>query len=241
MVLDGDDRSYGARSRKLSCGHVRHTDMADFAFPLKVDKSADGLLDRYPMVNCMQLVKLDTLDLQPFQAFRTGTAQMLGSTVGDPMVGPGAQKPALGGHHQPRGIGIECLRDQSFTDLGAVRVGGVDKGDALLDRALQQRYCLRLIPRRAPDARAGNAHCAKTNLSDGQLGEVCLRWHVPPTLPNFDLWALRPQVVSHEIRLPNLLVLQKRDSAECEGFGVLSFATKDVGDERRKVRGVAGP
>src|SRR5215469_12261145 len=27
---------------------------------------------------------------------------------------------------------------------------------------------------------------------------------------------------------------KKRDSAECEGFRVLSFATKDVGDERRK-------
>src|SRR5215469_16792201 len=166
---------------------------------------------------------------------------MLGSTVGDPTAGPGAQEAAFGGHYQPWRIRIERLRDQSFADPGAVRVGGVDKSDAFLDRALQQRYCLRLIPRRAPDPRAGNAHCAKANLSDGQLGEVCLRWHVPPTLPNFALWALRPQVVSHEIRLPNLLVLQKRDSAECEGFGVLSFATKDVGDERRKVRGVAGP
>jgi hypothetical protein len=105
VVLDGDDRSYGACSRKLSFGHVRHTDIADFAFPLKLDKSADGFLDRYPRVNCMQLVKLDTRDPQPFQAFRTGAAQMLGSTVGDPTVGPGAQKPALSGHHQPPGYG----------------------------------------------------------------------------------------------------------------------------------------
>src|SRR5215472_3277675 len=129
-------------------------------------------------------------------------AQMLGSTVGDPTVGPGAQEPAFGGHYQPWRIRIERLRDQSFTDPGAVRVGGVDKSDAFLDRPPPQRYCLRLIPRRAPDPRAGNAHCAKTNLSDWQLGQACLGWHIRLPLSGLALCAQSPlQVVWQEVRL----------------------------------------
>src|SRR5215813_1602295 len=89
---------------------------------------------------------------------------MLGSTIGDPTVCPGAQKPALSGYHQPRGIRMECLGDESFADTGTVRVGSVDKGDALLHRPPQQRDGFALIPRRTPDPRARDAHCAKANL-----------------------------------------------------------------------------
>jgi len=51
-----------------------------------------------------------------------------------------------------------------LADPGPVRVGGVDKADARVHHPAEQRDRLALIPRRAPDPLAGNAHCAKANL-----------------------------------------------------------------------------
>ena len=53
MVLDGHDRGDSARSRKLPLGDVRDADMADLPVPLKADERADGILDRYPMIDRM--------------------------------------------------------------------------------------------------------------------------------------------------------------------------------------------
>jgi len=75
------------------------------------DKRVDRILDWDPIIDRMQLIEVDTLEPQPLQAVRISMAQMLGSTVGDPTVGPGAQEPALGGHYQPWRIRIERLRD----------------------------------------------------------------------------------------------------------------------------------
>ena len=114
VVLDGDDRGYGACSGKLPLGDVRYADIADLALPLKIDECTYRILNRYPMIDRMELVYLDTFKPKPLQAVRTGTPQMLGSTIGDPTVGPGAHEPALRGHHQPCGIRMERLGDQSF-------------------------------------------------------------------------------------------------------------------------------
>jgi hypothetical protein len=73
--------------------------MADLALPLKVDECTDRILDRYPMIDRMELVYLDTFEPEPLQAVRGGRPQMLGSTIGNPTVGPGAHEPALRGHH----------------------------------------------------------------------------------------------------------------------------------------------
>jgi hypothetical protein len=67
---------------KLPLGDVRYADMADLALPLKVDECTYRILDRYPMIDRMELVYLDTFKLEPLQAVRTGTPQMLGSTIG---------------------------------------------------------------------------------------------------------------------------------------------------------------
>src|SRR2546421_2157154 len=99
---------------------------------------------------------------------------MLGSTIGDPTVGTGSRKPALRRHHQSYRIRIERLGDQRLADAWAVRVGGVDKGDAPVHHPSEQRDRLALIPRRAPDPRTGDAHRAKTKMSNWQLGGGCL-------------------------------------------------------------------
>src|SRR5690349_2369875 len=62
VVLDGDDRGDAACSGKLPLGDVRYADMADLALPLKVDECAYRILDRYPTIDRMELVHLDTLE-----------------------------------------------------------------------------------------------------------------------------------------------------------------------------------
>ena len=75
--------------------------MADLSVALEVDERTDRILDRDPVIDRMRLVKLDTIEPQSSQAVRTGAAQMLGPTIGEPTVGTGSGKPALRRHHQP--------------------------------------------------------------------------------------------------------------------------------------------
>src|SRR5580693_5855753 len=94
---------------------------------------------------------------------------MLGPTIGDPAVGTGSRKPALRRHNQPCRIRIERLGDQRLADAWAVRVGGVDKGEAPVHHPSEQRDRLALIPRRTPDALASDAHRTKAKMSNWQL------------------------------------------------------------------------
>jgi hypothetical protein len=103
---------------------------------------------------------------------------MLGPTIGDPTVGTRSRKPALRRHHQLCRIRMERLGDQRLADAGAVRVGGVDKGDAPVHHPPEQRDRLALILRRAPNPLAGDAHRTKPKMSNWQLGGGCLGCHV---------------------------------------------------------------
>src|SRR5215831_12971726 len=189
------DRDHGTCSSELRLGNVRYADMADLPLPLKVDKRADRILDWYPIVD--RMLKVDTLEPQPLQAVRTSTAQMLGSTISDPTVGSGPQKPALSHHHQPCRIWIERLGDQCFADTGTIRVGGIDKRDASLHRPPKQCYRPALISWRASDLRAGNAHRSKANLPNWQLGESLRQHFRPPPSAFCDGWRRRPYNSQH--------------------------------------------
>src|SRR5215469_4210719 len=146
--------------------------MAYLSFPLKIDERAERILDRYPMIDGVKLVKLDALYPESFQAVRTGAAQMLESAISDPPIGSRAYKPALGRHGQSCGIRVQCLSNQRFADAGTVRVGRIDKANAPLHGPTKKRNRLAFIPWGAPHSRAGDAHRAKANLSDGQFSKV---------------------------------------------------------------------
>ena len=56
--------------------------MVDLTLALKVDQCADRILDRYPVIDRMQLVELDAFEPQPSQAVCTSAAQMIGPGAG---------------------------------------------------------------------------------------------------------------------------------------------------------------
>src|SRR5438034_7391851 len=92
------------------------------------------------------LVESDSIDAQRAQARFAGGAQVNAAAVGDPAPsGPG--QAALGGDDDPRSIAAprgERARDQALVVAGllvvpAIRVGGVDKRDAGIERRVQHR------------------------------------------------------------------------------------------------------
>ena len=55
--------------------------MPDLALPSQLGERAYKLVKRHLRVGCMQLIDIDTLQLQPSQACLAGGAQMLRSAV----------------------------------------------------------------------------------------------------------------------------------------------------------------
>src|SRR6516164_10739462 len=141
----------------------------DLTLALKVDQCADRILDRYPVIDRMQLVELEAFEPQPSQAVCAGATQVIRPTVSHPAVGTGSCKPTLCGHHELCRVGMERLCDQGLADRGATRIGGIDKGDAPIHDPPEQHDCLSLIPRRTPHLRPGDAHRAEAKISNRQL------------------------------------------------------------------------
>src|SRR5215469_9569824 len=71
-VLDRDDLRHLSCPRQLGGRDVRHADVANLALALKVDESADRILDRHAVIDRMKLVELDAIEAQPPQTLRAG-------------------------------------------------------------------------------------------------------------------------------------------------------------------------
>src|SRR5215831_9612836 len=99
----------------------------------------------------MELVQVDTRELQPLEAALARLAQVLRPSVRDPLRRRRTQQPALGRDDEAARIRREALGDQPLTDFGAVRIGGIDEIDAELDRAAKYAASLRRILRLTPD------------------------------------------------------------------------------------------
>ncbi len=61
---------------------------------------------------------------------------------------------------------MQRLADDVLGYVGTVRVGGVDEVDAELDSAAQHPHGFAAVGGRAPDALAGQAHCAEAEPVD---------------------------------------------------------------------------
>ncbi len=119
-----------------------------------------------------------------------------------PLIRPGAQQPGLGGDDQVVGVGVQRLADQLLGHVRPVRVGGVDEVDAHFDGAAQYADAFVVVGGRAPDALAGEAHCAESQAVDGQVAAddegprfPCYRSRghpVEPT-PKMSRWACETQ------------------------------------------------
>ncbi len=117
----------------------------------------------------MQLPEIEPLELQMAQAHLDLLRDVLGAAEWMPLVGAGAQKAGFGRDHEAGLVGRERFADELFAYIRAVRVCGVDEVDAELDGAAQDALGFFTVPGLAPDAFAGDAHCAETEAMNFQI------------------------------------------------------------------------
>ena len=137
-----------------------------FPAACKSARAPIGILQRHPGIGRVQLVEIDSLQLQASQAPFASGAKMLGPTVPLPSFAPRSGQAPLGRDDDPLGIRIESVRNQLLADIRAIGVGGVDQRDAQLDDALEHAPRLPRLKRLTPDARPAKPHRAKSEATD---------------------------------------------------------------------------
>ena len=117
----------------------------------------------------MQLINVDAIQAQSFQAALDRFTQMLRGCIVRPDARASANPASLGRDHQVLGIRRERFGDQFFADIGAVGISGVDKIHAQLHRPAQDGERAGAIFWRSPDSRSGKTHGSITQAMDGQF------------------------------------------------------------------------
>ena len=125
---------------------------------------------------------------------------MLGTAVGVPSPRAGPREAALRRDHEPLGVRVERLGDLQLVDLRAVRVGGVDQGDAELDHATEDAQGVLRVRRRAPDSGTEELHRPEAEATDLEVADP----HAPSAAytteyaltASFSFWAARSAVSS---------------------------------------------
>ena len=117
----------------------------------------------------MQLVEINTFQMQPSEARLTGDTQVLGARIMVPTPGRGPRQPALGGDYYILAIRVQCLVDQLLAHFRSIGIGGIDQLYAKLHGPAQQLARPGRIGRLAPDAGAGDAHGAEAHAIHRQV------------------------------------------------------------------------
>ncbi len=168
------------RLAQLAEGHVAQADLLDEAVALEGGQRAHAGGQRGARIRRVELVQEDALDAQRFPAGRAGGGEVARAAVRDPSSAR-AGEPALGGdaHARPLALpGGERPCDQPLVVPGlarvpAIRVGGVEQGDA----GVQGRVHRRQRPRVIAVGRGGQAHGAHGH--DG-VGRAPQAWGAAP-------------------------------------------------------------
>ena len=118
----------------------------------------------------MELPEVDGVALQPVQAQLNLLGEVLGTADGGPLVWALArEKAALGGDDRAFVVGSQSFADEPFADGRAVGVRRVDEVHAQFYGALQHLLCRVAVLWFAPDAFAGDTHCAVAEAVDFQF------------------------------------------------------------------------
>src|SRR6202140_4561374 len=168
-ILNAHNRNNRPRMLNLSHAHFRQTDVFDFSLRLQILQSTELIFSRHLRIDSMQLIKIDSLQAQPAQAAFASGSQVCRLSIFNPLVGTWAVKAALGGDHQPRGIGVQRLSYDFFTHAGTIGVRGVDEIDSQFDCAPQDPDGLSPIRRLAPNSISRDTHRAESQARNAKV------------------------------------------------------------------------
>src|SRR6185503_21268418 len=102
-VLDGHDRDDAAGGVDVLDADLGETEVTHQAFALEIPKRVELLAGGYLRVDAMELIEVDPVESQTAETAFQLPSQVLGPTVGHPLVRPRAKEAPLGGDDQPFG------------------------------------------------------------------------------------------------------------------------------------------
>jgi hypothetical protein len=148
--------------RRLGEAEVRHLAGVD-----ELLHRTDRLLDRRVAVDAVLVIEVDVIDAEPFEARVAGLVHVLGPAVdADPAAVLVPFVAELGGEDDLLAAVGDCATDEALVRERAVHVGGVEEGDAELDRAMDRRDRFALV---SSSVELRHAHATQTQRRDFEV------------------------------------------------------------------------
>ena len=153
----------------MSDAGLGQSDVADLALGHQLGHSADGVLDRSVRVDPVLVVQVDVVGAEPLQGALDRGADVGRAAVDDAGAAAGVGHQAeLRRHHDLVAAALDGPADQFLVEERAVDLGGVDVGDAQIQRPVDgaDRLGVAALPGVVV---AGHRHGAQTDPGDVQL------------------------------------------------------------------------
>jgi hypothetical protein len=164
--LQRGDRVHGVGAADRFGRGLGKADVQDLALGHQFGQGADGVLDRRVRVDPVLVVEVDAVGSQPLQGAFDRGSDVRGAAVEHPGATAGVRDEAeLRRHHDTVALPFEGTTDEFLVRVGAVDLGGVDVGDAELERALNGAERLRVAAGRV-EVVAGHRHRAEPDARD---------------------------------------------------------------------------
>jgi hypothetical protein len=117
----------------------------------------------------MQLINVDPVQAQPFEASLDCLAKVPGSCIMSPLIGARAVPATLSRDDEPSRIRKQRLGNQFLAYIWTVGIRGIDEIDTELNGTAKYRQRPTTISWRSPDTFAGKAHRPETETMHGNL------------------------------------------------------------------------
>ena len=167
LALDRGDGVDGVRAPDRVGRRLAEPDVADLALLHQLGQRADGLLDRRVRVHAVLVVEVDVVGAQPLERALERLPDVLRRAVeAAPGGAVGLRLDAeLGGDDDLVAAAGERAAEQLLVVVRAVQLGGVEEGDAELDRPVQRGDRLVGV---GLAVEGGHAHAAEAEGGDGE-------------------------------------------------------------------------
>jgi hypothetical protein len=148
----------------------RQADVQDRAFLDELGQGAYGLLDGRAPVDAVLIVQVDAVGTEPLERALDGDADAGRAAVGDAGGPAGVGDDAeLGGNDHLVPTSPDCLADKLFAVEGPEDLGGVDVGDAQVERTVDGADRLGVVETTAGRVDAGHGHHAQADAGDVEI------------------------------------------------------------------------
>ena len=164
LGLQRGDAMHGVRAADGPRRRLGEPDVPHLAGAHQLGHGADGLFDRRARVDAVLVVEIDGIDAQALQRGVAGGANVFRTSIdADPAPVGIALVAELGRQDDLVAAAADGAADQPLVGERAVHVGGVEKVDAEVERAVDGGDRLRVVVRAVE---LGHAHAAQADRSD---------------------------------------------------------------------------